>query len=127
MTWSHQFWKPSPAKAEDGAPCVTYIGPNGAGHYVKMVHNGIEYGDMELIAESYNLMRNLLGLDVKEMADIFSEWNKGELDSYLIDITADILTRKDDLGSDKPIVDMILDRAGNKGHRQVVLPVSTLN
>lgn len=103
------------AKAEDGAPCVTYIGPNGAGHYVKMVHNGIEYGDMELIAESYNLMRNLLGLDVKEMADIFSEWNKGELDSYLIDITADILTRKDDFGSDKPIVDMILDRAGNKG------------
>ncbi|MEN2326170.1 NADP-dependent phosphogluconate dehydrogenase [Lacticaseibacillus paracasei] len=103
------------AKAEDGAPCVTYIGQNGAGHYVKMVHNGIEYGDMELIAESYNLMRNLLGLDVKEMADIFSEWNKGELDSYLIDITADILTRKDDLGSDKPIVDMILDRAGNKG------------
>ena len=103
------------AKAEDGAPCVTYIGPNGAGHYVKMVHNGIEYGDMELIAESYNLMRNLLGLDVKEMADIFSEWNKGELDSYLIDITADILTRKDDLGSEKPIVDMILDRAGNKG------------
>lgn len=103
------------AKAEDGAPCVKYIGPNGAGHYVKMVHNGIEYGDMELIAESYNLMRNLLGLDVKEMADIFSEWNKGELDSYLIDITADILTRKDDLGSDKPIVDMILDRAGNKG------------
>ncbi|MDM7467643.1 NADP-dependent phosphogluconate dehydrogenase [Lacticaseibacillus paracasei] len=103
------------AKAEDSAPCVTYIGPNGAGHYVKMVHNGIEYGDMELIAESYNLMRNLLGLDVKEMADIFSEWNKGELDSYLIDITADILTRKDDLGSDKPIVDMILDRAGNKG------------
>ncbi|MBU6043742.1 NADP-dependent phosphogluconate dehydrogenase [Lacticaseibacillus paracasei] len=103
------------AKAEDGAPCVTYIGPNGAGHYVKMVHNGIEYGDMELIAESYNLMRNLLGLDVKEMADIFSEWNKGELDSYLIDITADILTCKDDLGSDKPIVDMILDRAGNKG------------
>ncbi|RND65844.1 6-phosphogluconate dehydrogenase, decarboxylating [Lacticaseibacillus paracasei] len=103
------------AKAEDGAPCVTYIGPNGAGHYVKMVHNGIEYGDMELIAESYNLIRNLLGLDVKEMADIFSEWNKGELDSYLIDITADILTRKDDLGSDKPIVDMILDRAGNKG------------
>ena len=103
------------AKAEDGAPCVTYIGPNGAGHYVKMVHNGIEYGDMELIAESYNLMRNLLGLDVKEMADIFSEWNKGELDSYLIDITAAILCRKDDLGSDKPIVDMILDRAGNKG------------
>ena len=103
------------AKADDGAPCVTYIGPNGAGHYVKMVHNGIEYGDMELIAESYNLMRNLLDLDVKEIADIFSDWNKGELDSYLIDITADILTRKDDLGSDKPIVDVILDRARNKG------------
>ena len=103
------------AKADDGAPCVTYIGPNGAGHYVKMVHNGIEYGDMELIAESYNLMRHLLGLDVEEIAGIFSDWNKGELDSYLIDITADILTRKDDLGSDKPIVDVILDRAGNKG------------
>ncbi|WP_434670543.1 NADP-dependent phosphogluconate dehydrogenase [Lacticaseibacillus rhamnosus] len=103
------------AKSDDGAPCVTYIGPNGAGHYVKMVHNGIEYGDMELIAESYNLMRNLLGLDVEEIAGIFSDWNKGELDSYLIDITADILTRKDDLGSDKPIVDVILDRAGNKG------------
>ncbi|MCG4282285.1 NADP-dependent phosphogluconate dehydrogenase [Lacticaseibacillus saniviri] len=103
------------AKAEDGAPCVTYIGPNGAGHYVKMVHNGIEYGDMELIAESYNLLRNMLGLDVSEIADIFADWNKGELDSYLIDITADILTRKDDMGSDKPIVDVILDAAGNKG------------
>ncbi|KFN92506.1 6-phosphogluconate dehydrogenase, decarboxylating [Tetragenococcus muriaticus PMC-11-5] len=103
------------AKADDGTPCVTYIGPNGAGHYVKMVHNGIEYGDMQLIAESYDLMKNVLGLSVEEMADIFAEWNKGELDSYLIDITADILTRKDDKGSDKPIVDMILDAAGNKG------------
>ena len=72
------------AKAEDGTPCVTYIGPNGAGHYVKMVHNGIEYGDMQLIAESYDLMQNILGLSVDEMADIFAEWNKGELDSYLI-------------------------------------------
>ena len=103
------------AKAEDGEPCVSYIGPNGAGHYVKMVHNGIEYGDMELISESYNLLRNLLGLSVEEIADIFHEWKDGELDSYLIDITADILTRKDDEGTDNPIVDMILDRAGNKG------------
>lgn len=103
------------AKAEDGEPCVTYIGPNGAGHYVKMVHNGIEYGDMELIAESYNLLRNLVGLSVDEIAGIFNDWKQGELSSYLIDITADILTRKDDLGSDKPIVDFILDAAGNKG------------
>ncbi|WP_390406827.1 NADP-dependent phosphogluconate dehydrogenase [Lacticaseibacillus jixiensis] len=104
------------AKAEeDGAPCVAYIGPDGAGHYVKMVHNGIEYGDMELIAEAYNLLRNFVGLDMQEIADVFADWSKGELHSYLIDITAEILTRKDDLGSDKPIVDVILDRAGNKG------------
>ncbi len=104
------------AKApEDGAPCVTYIGPNGAGHYVKMVHNGIEYGDMQLIAESYDLMKGLLGLSAEEMADIFTEWNQGELDSYLIEITADILRRKDDQGQDGPIVDYILDAAGNKG------------
>lgn len=103
------------AKGEDGAPCVTYIGPNGAGHYVKMVHNGIEYGDMQLIAESYDLMKNILNLSVEEMADIFKEWNQGELDSYLIEITADILTRKDDEGTGKPVVDVILDAAGNKG------------
>lgn len=103
------------AKAEDGEACVTYVGPNGAGHYVKMVHNGIEYGDMELIAESYNLMRNLLGLSNDEISDVFNEWKDGELKSYLIDITADILTRKDDLDTGKPIVDVILDRAGNKG------------
>lgn len=103
------------AKAEDGEACVTYVGPNGAGHYVKMVHNGIEYGDMELIAGSYNLMRNLLGLSNDEISDVFNEWKDGELKSYLIDITADILTRKDDLGTGKPIVDVILDRAGNKG------------
>ena len=103
------------AKAEDGEACVTYVGPNGAGHYVKMVHIGIEYGDMELIAESYNLMRNLLGLSNDEISDVFNEWKDGELKSYLIDITADILTRKDDLGTGKPIVDVILDRAGNKG------------
>ncbi|MET3564464.1 6-phosphogluconate dehydrogenase [Enterococcus rotai] len=103
------------AKAEDGEPCVTYIGPNGAGHYVKMVHNGIEYGDMQLIAESYDLMKNILGVSVEEMAGIFKEWNQGELDSYLVEITADILTRIDDEGTGKPIVDVIMDAAGNKG------------
>ncbi len=103
------------AKAEDSSPCVTYIGSDGAGHYVKMVHNGIEYGDMQLIAESYDLMQNILGLSVDEMAEIFAEWNTGELDSFLIEITADILTRKDDLGTGQPIVDVILDAAGNKG------------
>lgn len=103
------------AKADDGTPCVTYIGPNGAGHYVKMIHNGIEYGDMELIAETYQIMRQLLGLSVTECAAIFKSWNQGELQSYLIEITADILTRKDDLGSDQPIVDLILDEAANKG------------
>ena len=80
-----------------------------------MVHNGIEYGDMQLIAESYDLMKQILGLSVDEMAEIFKEWNEGELDSYLIEITADILTRKDDEGTDQPIVDVILDAAGNKG------------
>lgn len=104
------------AKApEDGKPTVAYIGPNGAGHYVKMVHNGIEYGDMQLIAESYDLLKRLLKLDKDALAGTFAEWNKGELDSYLIEVTADILTRDDDLGSGKPMVDMILDRAGNKG------------
>lgn len=105
------------AKAEDGEPCVTYIGPNGAGHYVKMVHNGIEYGDMQLIAESYDLMKQILGLSVDEMAEIFKEWNEGELDSYLIEITADILTRKDDEGTDQPIVDVILDLARQQRNR----------
>ncbi|MBP2966762.1 NAD(P)-binding domain-containing protein, partial [Acinetobacter baumannii] len=103
------------AKAKDGEPCVTYIGPNGAGHYVKMVHNGIEYGDMQLIAESYDILTRVLGLSVEEVAEIFTEWNKDELDSYLMEITSDLLTRKDDLGTGKPIVDVILDAAGNKG------------
>ena len=102
------------AKAEDGEPCVTYIGPDGAGHYVKMVHNGIEYGDMQLIAESYDLMRNFLNMSVEEIAAVFKEWNAGELDSFLIDITADILTKYDP-ATGKPMVDIILDRAGNKG------------
>lgn len=80
----------------DGEPCVTYIGPNGAGHFVKMVHNGIEYGDMQLIAEAYDLMKNVAGLDAKELHEVFKEWNKGELDSFLIEITADIFTKVDD-------------------------------
>lgn len=104
------------AKApEDKAPCVTYIGPDGAGHYVKMVHNGIEYGDMQLIAESYDVMKHLLNLSSSEMAEIFKQWNQGELDSYLIEITADILSRPDDEGQTGSIVDYILDAAGNKG------------
>lgn len=103
------------AKAEDGEPCVTYIGENGAGHYVKMVHNGIEYSDMQLIAESYQILRDVVGLSVDELADVFASWNQGELKSYLVEITADILTRRDDLGSNEPIVDLILDAAGNKG------------
>lgn len=104
------------AKApEDGEPCVAYIGPNGAGHYVKMVHNGIEYGDMELIAESYDLMKRVLNMSNAEIAATFDEWRHTELNSYLIDITAEILTRKDDLGTGKDIIDVILDRAGNKG------------
>jgi len=98
----------------DGEPTVTYIGPNGAGHYVKMVHNGIEYGDMQLIAESYHIMRDLLELSNDEIAAIFKEWNEGELDSFLIELTADALTKKDP-ETDKHVVDIILDRAGNKG------------
>lgn len=98
----------------DGEPCVAYIGPNGAGHYVKMVHNGIEYGDMQLIAESYHIMRELLGLSNDEIAQIFKEWNEGELDSFLIEITADALT-KIDPQTGRHLIDVILDRAGNKG------------
>lgn len=97
-----------------GDPCCTFIGPDGAGHYVKMVHNGIEYGDMQLICEAYHLLKNVLHLDAQELHEIFAEWNKGELDSYLIEITADIFTKVDpDTG--KPLVDMILDTAGQKG------------
>ncbi len=102
------------AKADDGAPCVTYVGPNGAGHYVKMVHNGIDYGDMQLIAESYDILRRVGGLTVEETAEVFKSWNTGELDSYLIEITADILTKKDP-ETGKPMVEVIMDTAGNKG------------
>lgn len=98
----------------DGEPCVTYIGPNGAGHFVKMVHNGIEYGDMQLIAEAYDLMKNVVGLDAKELHEVFKEWNKGELDSFPIEITADIFTKVDE-ETGKPLVEVILDKAGQKG------------
>ncbi|WP_223703012.1 NADP-dependent phosphogluconate dehydrogenase [Sutcliffiella deserti] len=101
------------AKVE-GDPCCTYIGPNGAGHYVKMVHNGIEYGDMQLISEAYYLLKNVLGLSAQELHEVFAEWNKGELDSYLIEITADIFTKVDEV-TGKPLVDVILDTAGQKG------------
>lgn len=103
------------AKApEDGEPCVTYIGENGAGHYVKMVHNGIEYGDMQLIAESYDLLHRVLGLSAAEISEIFGEWNKGELDSFLMEISTQILATVDP-ATGKPMVDVIMDRAGNKG------------
>jgi 6-phosphogluconate dehydrogenase len=102
------------AKAPDAEPCVAYMGPRGAGHYVKMVHNGIEYGDMQLIAETYDLLRRGLGLSVREIAAVFDAWNHGELRSYLIEITAQVLTRVDpDTG--QPLVDLILDEAQQKG------------
>ncbi len=100
---------------QGGVPCTTYIGENGAGHYVKMVHNGIEYGDMQMICEAYALMQGLLGLKPAEMAEIFAEWNKGALDSFLIEITADILRQKDPQTGKKPFVDVVLDTAGQKG------------
>ena len=98
----------------DGEPCCRYMGPDGAGHYVKMVHNGIEYGDMQLICEAYAIMKNVLGMETPELAEIFTEWNKGELDSYLIDITSQIF-RKIDPETGRPLVDVILDKAGQKG------------
>ncbi|MDF2926853.1 MAG: 6-phosphogluconate dehydrogenase [Paenibacillaceae bacterium] len=97
-----------------GDPCCTYIGPDGAGHYVKMVHNGIEYGDMQLICEAYQLLKDGLGLDAAQLHEIFAEWNKGELDSYLIEITADIFSKLDP-ETGKPMVDIIKDTAGQKG------------
>ena len=101
------------AKVEDGSPCCDWVGENGAGHFVKMVHNGIEYGDMQLICEAYQLMRDLLGLSYEEMHEIFTRWNETELDSYLIEITRDILGFKDEDGS--PLVEHIRDTAGQKG------------
>ncbi len=101
------------AKVDDGSPCCDWVGENGAGHFVKMVHNGIEYGDMQLICEAYQIMRDYLGMSADEMHEVLKEWNKGELDSYLIEITRDILAYKDSDG--KPLVDKILDTAGQKG------------
>jgi len=101
------------AKVDDGSPCCEWVGENGAGHYVKMVHNGIEYGDMQLICEAYQLLKDGLGLDAAELHKVFAEWNEGELDSYLIDITQQIFAKEDEDGT--PIVDKILDTAGQKG------------
>src|SRR3954467_13787641 len=98
----------------DGEPCCAYIGPDGAGHYVKMVHNGIEYADMQLIAEAYDLLRHGIGMPVGELAKVFEEWNEGDLDSFLIDITAKVLA-KEDPATGEPLVDVIVDQAEQKG------------
>jgi 6-phosphogluconate dehydrogenase len=113
--WPHvkPIFQAIAAKVEDGSPCCEWVGGNGAGHFVKMVHNGIEYGDMQLICESYQLMKEGLGLDHDRMHDIFADWNEGELDSYLIEITRDILGFRDTDG--EPVVEKILDTAGQKG------------
>ncbi|HEX6880783.1 MAG TPA: NADP-dependent phosphogluconate dehydrogenase [Terriglobales bacterium] len=102
------------AAKSDSGPCVTYVGPDGAGHFVKMVHNGIEYGDMQLIAEAYDLLRRGLGLSAAETSEVFAEWNKGILESYLVEITAQVLSVVDP-ETHKPLVDVILDKAGQKG------------
>ena len=113
--WPHvkDIFQAVSAKVEDGSPCCDWVGEGGAGHYVKMVHNGIEYGDMQLICEAYGIMKNGLGITAAEMHQVFAEWNTGELDSYLIEITRDILAKQDEDGS--PLVDKILDTAGQKG------------
>jgi len=113
--WPHvkEIFQAISAKVEDGTPCCDWVGNDGAGHFVKMVHNGIEYGDMQLISEAYNLMKNLLGMSADEMHEVFREWNEGELDSYLIEITRDILGYRDEDG--EPLVEKILDTAGQKG------------
>jgi 6-phosphogluconate dehydrogenase len=113
--WPHvkEIFQAIAAKVEGGVPCCDWVGEQGAGHYVKMVHNGIEYGDMQLICEAYNIMKNGLGMSADEMHQVFAEWNQGDLDSYLIEITRDILAFKDEDGT--PLVDKILDTAGQKG------------
>ena len=113
--WPHvkEIFQAIAAKVEDGSPCCDWVGENGAGHYVKMVHNGIEYGDMQLICEAYQLLKDGLGLTTDELHDVFADWNKGELDSYLIEITSQIFAKKDDDGI--PVVEKILDTAGQKG------------
>ena len=113
--WPHvkDIFQSIAAKVEDGTPCCDWVGEDGAGHYVKMVHNGIEYGDMQLICEAYQLLKDGLGVTADELHEIFTEWNKGELDSYLIEISAEIFAKKDEDG--QPMVDKILDAAGQKG------------
>jgi len=113
--WEHvkPIFQAVAAKVEDGTPCCDWVGENGAGHFVKMIHNGIEYGDMQLISEAYFIMKNLLGMSADEMHDVLKEWNEGDLDSYLIEITRDILGFKDTDGV--PMVEKILDKAGQKG------------
>ena len=103
------------AKVEDGSPCCDWVGEQGAGHFVKMVHNGIEYGDMQLICEGYHLLKTLLGLSNSELHAVFDEWNRGDMDSYLIEITRDILAKKDEEKPDTEVLDLILDTAGQKG------------
>jgi len=112
--WPHvkPIFQDISAKVEDGSPCCDWVGENGAGHFVKMVHNGIEYGDMQMICETYQMMKDLLGMSNKEMFEVFKEWNEGELDSYLIEITRDILGYEED---GEETVDVILDTAGQKG------------
>jgi 6-phosphogluconate dehydrogenase len=114
--WPHvkNIFQSIAAKVDDGSPCCEWLGNDGAGHFVKMVHNGIEYGDMQMICEAYSLMRNVLGMAPAEISKVFGEWNKGELDSYLIEITRDILAKVDD-ETGKPMVDVIMDKAGQKG------------
>jgi 6-phosphogluconate dehydrogenase len=113
--WPHvkEIFQAIAAKVEGGTPCCDWVGEDGAGHFVKMVHNGIEYGDMQLICEAYDLLKRGLGLNADELHEVFAEWNKGELDSYLIEISRDIFGKKDEDG--QPIVDKILDTAGQKG------------
>lgn len=113
--WPHvkDIFQKIAAKVEDGTPCCDWVGENGAGHYVKMVHNGIEYGDMQLICEAYNLMKTGLEMNAEQMHEVFAKWNEGELNSYLIEITRDILAFKDTDG--QPLVEKILDTAGQKG------------
>ncbi|HNZ41174.1 MAG TPA: decarboxylating NADP(+)-dependent phosphogluconate dehydrogenase [Clostridia bacterium] len=112
--WPHvkDIFQSIAAKVEDGTPCCDWVGENGAGHFLKMVHNGIEYGDMELICEAYNIMKTLVGMDTDSMHNVFAKWNEGELNSYLIEITADILAFKE---NKEPLVEKILDKAGQKG------------
>ena len=114
--WPHvsEIFRGIAAKVDGGSPCCDWIGPDGAGHYVKMIHNGIEYGDMQLICEAYSLLRQVCGMSAQEMSAVFRQWNQGELDSYLIEITGDILARTDE-ETGRPMVDVILDTAGQKG------------